>query len=222
MKNKSENNNRVSLIQTVQTPLGFFVLVVLIVEAIFGIAASFSEGDDRSRLIIGMLALIFLLVIIVALIAVYQPEALYGVRPSKKEIKTNSNNQINQQSNYMNEANLDSPVVVSVSPNVGSNISPLTNEFSVTFNKPMRNGWSFVTSEAGDFPEIIGKPIISKDGRTITAKISLIPDSNYAFWLNSAKYKSFSSKEGNPAVPYFVYFQTDNVTPDCTHTDFAG
>ena len=71
---KSEAS-RVDIIQTVQTPLGFFVLVVLIVEAIFGIVAGLSTGADRRYLIFGMLALIFLLVAIVSVIAVFRPEA---------------------------------------------------------------------------------------------------------------------------------------------------
>jgi len=44
---------------TVQTPLGFFVLVVLIVEVILGTTtATLSEGFDRTILIVGMIALI--------------------------------------------------------------------------------------------------------------------------------------------------------------------
>lgn len=73
-----EKTSRVSLIETVQTPLGFFVLVVLIVEVILGISANFSEGADRTYLIFGMLGLIFLLVLIVAGMALFRPAALYG------------------------------------------------------------------------------------------------------------------------------------------------
>ncbi len=72
---------RVDIIQTVKTPLGFFTLVVLVVEVILGIAANFSQGTDRTYLIVGMLSLIFLLVIIVAGLAVFRPEALSGQRP---------------------------------------------------------------------------------------------------------------------------------------------
>ena len=81
MKTSRDWNSRVNIIKAIQTPLGFFVLVVLLVEAIFGVIASFSDGSHRTYLIIGMFALILLLVLIVSAIAVFRPEALYGSRP---------------------------------------------------------------------------------------------------------------------------------------------
>ena len=78
---KTKRESRINIITAIQTPLGFFVLVVLIVETIFGVIASFSDVDHRTFLIIGMFGLIILLVLIVAIIAVYRPEALYGARP---------------------------------------------------------------------------------------------------------------------------------------------
>lgn len=83
MENKGNSSppNRVSIIETVQTPLGFFTLTVLVVEAILGISANFSQGSDRSYLIVSMIALIFLLVAIVAGFAFFRPEALIGKRP---------------------------------------------------------------------------------------------------------------------------------------------
>lgn len=81
-------DSRVALINTIQTPLGFFVLVILIVEVIFGIIATFSSGTDKTYIIIGMLFLIFLLVFIVAGMAVFRPMSLYGVpTKSKRERK---------------------------------------------------------------------------------------------------------------------------------------
>lgn len=73
--------SRASIIETVQTPLGFFALVVLVVEAIFGIIAAMSEGTDRTYLVVGMLVLIFLLVVMVGAMAVLRPESLRGSRP---------------------------------------------------------------------------------------------------------------------------------------------
>jgi hypothetical protein len=80
-KGNSRQLNRVNIIETVQTPLGFFTLTVLVVEVILGIAAHFSQGSDRSCLIVSMIALIFLLVTIVAGFAFFRPEALRGKRP---------------------------------------------------------------------------------------------------------------------------------------------
>src|SRR5271166_917339 len=73
-------SNRAAIIRAVKTPLGFFVLVVLAVEAIFGIASSFCLGPERSWLIVAMIALIFCLIGIVALLAYSRPEALQGHR----------------------------------------------------------------------------------------------------------------------------------------------
>jgi hypothetical protein len=76
---------RARLIQTVQTPLGFFVLVVLVVEAVFGIIAGLSQGPERSYTVIGMFVLIFALVAIVAMLAVFRPESLAGTRPASAD-----------------------------------------------------------------------------------------------------------------------------------------
>jgi len=82
-ENQQANSlTRASVIQSVRTPLGFFTLAVLVVEAILGLTAYFSQGQDRTYLIVGMLVLIFLLVVIVAGMAVFRPEALSGVRPA--------------------------------------------------------------------------------------------------------------------------------------------
>ena len=90
-KDNSSRPNRVSIIETVQTPLGFFTLVVLVVEVILGIAANFSQGSDRSYLIISMIVLIFLLVAIVAGFAFFRPEALRGKRPvAKRSVAINA------------------------------------------------------------------------------------------------------------------------------------
>jgi hypothetical protein len=70
------NQSKISIITTVKTPLGFFVLTVLIVEAILAATVTFGEGVDRTLLIVGMFALIFLLVVVVALLAYKRPYAL--------------------------------------------------------------------------------------------------------------------------------------------------
>lgn len=97
-----ENNNnkfltkdsKVSVISIVKTPLNFFVLAVLIVEVIFGICYSLSSGNNRTNLIFGMLALMLILIIIVAGMAIFRPESLFGVRKnnpntSNKEMSKN-------------------------------------------------------------------------------------------------------------------------------------
>ncbi len=83
MNQQNSNNkttNRLNIIESVKTPIGFFVFVVLVVEAIFGVALSNSQGSERSILIISMIALICTLVAIVVVLAVFRPEALKGER----------------------------------------------------------------------------------------------------------------------------------------------
>ncbi len=75
-----KTTNRLNIIESVKTPIGFFVFVVLVVEAIFGVALSNSQGSERSILIISMIALICTLVAIVVVLAVFRPEALKGER----------------------------------------------------------------------------------------------------------------------------------------------
>ena len=75
-----KNTNQLNIIESVKTPIGFFVFVVLVVEAIFGVVLNKSEGSERTILIISMIALIFALVAIVVVLAVYRPEALKGER----------------------------------------------------------------------------------------------------------------------------------------------
>jgi hypothetical protein len=85
---ESRRSDRVHIIDTVQTPLGFFVLIVLVVEVILGIVTTMSAGNDRTYLIVGMLGLIFLLALIVPLMAVYFPGTLYGKEQPSEDRST--------------------------------------------------------------------------------------------------------------------------------------
>lgn len=89
MVSKDDNNNpkpdRIGIIQTVQTPLGFFTLIVLIVEVILWRALDLIQGSTRIYIIIVMIAVICLLVAIVAVFAFYRPEALRGKRPMRRQ-----------------------------------------------------------------------------------------------------------------------------------------
>ena len=69
----------ISIIESVTTPLGFFVLVVLLVEVIFGIAAVKFE-PQRQLIVIAMIAMIFVLIGIVSSLSYCKPEALRGAR----------------------------------------------------------------------------------------------------------------------------------------------
>lgn len=76
---------RPGIIEAVQTPLGFFVLVVLIVEAILGtVAFTLEVGADRTFVIRAMIVLIFALVVIVTSLALWRPGILAGKDPESE------------------------------------------------------------------------------------------------------------------------------------------
>jgi hypothetical protein len=73
--------SRAAIIATVQTPLGFFALVVLVVEALLTVAVGITRDDvDPVYILAAMLGLIFLLVVLVTSLAFFRPEALSGKR----------------------------------------------------------------------------------------------------------------------------------------------
>ncbi len=79
-------NGRTGIIQAVQTPLGFFVLVVLIIETILTtFVIKLDAGADRTLVIACMIILILALVLIVAGIAIWRPGALSGKERQLKE-----------------------------------------------------------------------------------------------------------------------------------------
>ena len=71
---------REGIVAAVQTPLGFFSLVVLVLEAMLGGLAFASAGTERQLL--GYLAagILGALVLLVASLAAFRPEALWGKR----------------------------------------------------------------------------------------------------------------------------------------------
>lgn len=89
MPNKNLSQ-RASALNAVTNPLGFFVLVVLVVEAgIIGLAATVGKGT--TPYLYSIVGLLVLLIIVVALIAVFRPEALSGNRhePIRNELAEN-------------------------------------------------------------------------------------------------------------------------------------
>jgi hypothetical protein len=58
-------DQRVKVLETVQSPLGFFSLVVLVVELILGVLAAKATGIDFTILVVSMVVMLFLLVLLV-------------------------------------------------------------------------------------------------------------------------------------------------------------
>jgi hypothetical protein len=72
-------SGRGAILDRITEPLGFFVLVVLIIEALIGTVASFSDQTSRTQLTIYMLILLGSVIVGVFILAFFRPETV-GLR----------------------------------------------------------------------------------------------------------------------------------------------
>jgi RNA polymerase sigma-70 factor (ECF subfamily) len=102
------------------------------------------------------------------------------------------------------------PSVVKTVPQCGdTQVDPQTREISVTYSKEMMDkNWSFATADEGEYPETVGQPKYLADKKTCVIEVKLKPKTTYAIWLNSDKFHDFKDKDGRPAVPYLLVFET--------------
>ena len=102
------------------------------------------------------------------------------------------------------------PSAVKIVPQCGdTQVDPQTREISVTYSKEMMDkSWSWSTADEGEFPEIVGQPKYLADKKTCVVEVKLKPQTTYAVWLNSDKFHNFKDKDGRPAVPYLLVFET--------------
>jgi hypothetical protein len=102
------------------------------------------------------------------------------------------------------------PVVVKTVPEAGrTDVAPGITEIQVTFSKDMADGsWSWTQPWPDANPTALDKPKYADDHKTCTLKVLLEPNKTYAYWLNSAKFQNFKDRQGHPAVPYLLVFQT--------------
>ena len=113
---------------------------------------------------------------------------------------------------YASETDIEhmSPVVVKTSPESGAkNVDPSISEIRITFNKEMTDqSWSWVQVAPENFPELIGGPRYLEDRRTCVINVILEPGKTYIIWLNTQKFINFKDKDGHPARPYLLIFET--------------
>jgi RNA polymerase sigma-70 factor (ECF subfamily) len=102
------------------------------------------------------------------------------------------------------------PSVVKTIPQCGdTQVDPQTRKISVTYSKEMMDkNWSLVTADEGKYPETVGQPKYLADKKTCVVEVKLKPKTTYAIWLNSDKFHNFKDKDGRPAVPYLLVFET--------------
>src|SRR6266481_4597735 len=80
---KSTSTGRAGVIRAVQTPLGFFALVVLAIEAVLGLLVTSLDSSQKTLLLIGMMILLFAAVLTVGVIAYFSPHVFesMGTQP---------------------------------------------------------------------------------------------------------------------------------------------
>lgn len=105
--------------------------------------------------------------------------------------------------------NVAPEVVSTFPPNGSQNVDPSVKEIWVVFNEPMRDqNWSWAYTKKEEFPQMDGQPYYTDDYTKNVLPVTLEPNKEYVIWLNSAKFKNFKDKSGNPLVPVRFTFKT--------------
>ena len=81
---KEKNSNRIAIISTVKTYLGFFVLLILVVETSLGALAYKTDGQNQLIAIIGMVLVFLGLILVVSFFAYRKPEVLLQTMVSQQ------------------------------------------------------------------------------------------------------------------------------------------
>jgi len=104
------------------------------------------------------------------------------------------------------------PVVVKTVPMSGDTEvdAAKVTEIRVTFSKEMKDkswSWSEISAESA-LPIKAEEVKYDADGKTCIARVKLEPGKTYVSWINSEKFGNFKDKDGRPAVPYLLVFET--------------
>ncbi len=104
------------------------------------------------------------------------------------------------------------PRVVKATPdNDASDVDPALPELRIEFDQPMSSGGWSVVGGGPKFPKLVGKARWV-DERTFVWSWHLEPEHDYWLSINSSSFKNFRSRDGEPAVPYSIAFQTGKPT----------
>jgi hypothetical protein len=101
------------------------------------------------------------------------------------------------------------PHIIATSPKIGTtNVDPALNEITVTFDRDMEQGMSWV----GGGPELPKSPEGAKfhwrDKRTCVMPVKLEPGHFYRVGINSTRYRNFRSQNAIPVTPSAITFRT--------------
>jgi hypothetical protein len=102
------------------------------------------------------------------------------------------------------------PKIVSMAPaNGAQDVDPSLKAIVVTFDRPMRDKcWSVVTLGSQDeFPKLAGSVHYDATRKVFTVPVTLQPDKEYRFGLNSGRFNAFQSEQGIHLAPVVVRFK---------------
>lgn len=101
------------------------------------------------------------------------------------------------------------PRVVRLEPADGAlDVDPATSELRATFDRPMAEGWSWVTEGPETFPETTGRAFLTSDGTQAVLPVRLEPGRTYVIWLNSEEFRNFHDRDGRELAPVRWTFAT--------------
>jgi len=93
-------------------------------------------------------------------------------------------------------------------PNGATAVDPRATELRATFDRPMSEGWSWVTEGQELFPATTGEAFLTPDRRTAVLPVRLEPGRRYALWLNSEQFRYFRDQAGVELPPVRWTFAT--------------
>ena len=195
-----------------------FTLVFLGIGPLTGLAATFAgwttlrrirEGSGLNRgARAGWIAAWFWPGVLCLMLGLHLLSALVPGTPPQARVRERV---IEQQQQAMQEILLQArpPVVIATDPPSGAyDVTTGEREVRVTFSKPMAEGsWSWVEAWPGSTSEIVGEPYFEGD-RSCVMRVTMEPGRTYAWWINSDTFQNFRDRNGTPAVPYLLIFET--------------
>ncbi len=111
------------------------------------------------------------------------------------------------------------PKVESTFPAKGSKVAPGLLVLRVTFTERMHeDGWSYVPSAKGLYPDCAKTPRLLDDHKTFVLICRTLPSKTYAVWFNQPPLVDFSGG-GHSAIPYELTFTTADDEPIRTLAD---
>ncbi len=93
-------------------------------------------------------------------------------------------------------------------PNGATDADPALTALTVTFDREMSEGWSWVIETRESFPQVAGDASMSADRRAALLPVRLAPGRTYVVWLNSETFQDFRDTAGRPLPPLRWTFTT--------------